>query len=104
MRCGSPTPPPTNGATVSWKRTSNPVAGWNTRVTLKNPRPPSVPTGLDLTIEEYFAAAGAIGLLAAQLDEPEAEWAAKWSLEFGTKMAALARAKRREAMKRKPVR
>ncbi len=86
---------------MSWKRTLHPVEGWNTRIALANPRPPAVPTGLDLTIEEYFAAAGAIGLLSAQLDEPDPAWAAKWSLEFGARMADLARARRRENMKRK---
>lgn len=30
---------------------------------------------LDLTPEEYFAAAGAMGLLAAQLQEPDPDWA-----------------------------
>jgi hypothetical protein len=87
---------------VSWtKRRGNPVSGWNTRVQLVNPRPPAVPVGLDLKIEEYFAAAGAIGLLSAQLEEPDQEWAARWSLEFGKTMAALARSKRQETLKRK---
>jgi hypothetical protein len=79
---------------VSWKRSVNPVSGWNTKQALANPRPPAVPASLDLTIEEYFAAAGAIGLLAAQLDEPDPVWAAKWALEFGITMAAMARTQR----------
>jgi hypothetical protein len=86
---------------VSWKRRGNPVSGWNSRTEFVNPRPPAAPAGLDIKIEEYFAAAGAIGLLAAQLDEPDQEWAARWSLAFGKRMAALARSQRLEAVKRK---
>ena len=67
--------------------------GWNVG-RFVNPRPPAVPATLQLTLEEYYAAAGAIGLLAAQLQEPDAEWALEWSLDFGEKMAAASRRRR----------
>lgn len=58
---------------------------------LQNPRPPAAPASLDLSLEEYFAAAGVIGLLSAQVEEPDAEWASRWALAFGKTMAAHAR-------------
>jgi hypothetical protein len=79
---------------VSWKQGVPPVAGWNLRTALENPRPPAVPASLDLTLDEYYAAAGAMGLLAAQLDAPDAEWAASWALDFGKVMADEARRRR----------
>lgn len=72
------------------------MSGWNTRLALQNPRPPAVPATLDLTLAEYYAAAGVIGLLSAQLEEPDPEWAVKWSLDFGEKMAAAAKRRRRK--------
>ncbi len=77
-----------------------PMPGWNSRVPLTNPRPPAVPASLDLTLEEYYAAAGAIGLLSAQLQEPDPEWASAWSLDFGERMAAEARRRRLKAVKK----
>jgi hypothetical protein len=62
---------------------------------LSNPRPPAVPATLNITLEEYYAAAGAIGLLSAQLHEPDPEWAMKWSFEFGERMAKEARRRRK---------
>lgn len=90
------------------KGNSTPCAGWNTNIpvgktladSMNNPRPPAVPATLHISLEEYYAAAGAIGLLSAQLQEPEAEWAAQWSLEFGEKMAALARRRRLKPAKK----
>lgn len=79
---------------MSDKQTDSTTRGWNSRRAIKNPKPPAVPATLDLSLEEYYAAAGAIGLLSAQLDEPEAQWAAEWSLDFGEKMAAEARRRR----------
>lgn len=61
--------------------------------------PPAVPATLELTLEEYYAAAAAIGLLAAQGDEPDPLWASQWALDFGTIMAAEAR--KRRAKRRK---
>lgn len=86
---------------MGWQRTKTPVVGWNTRESLNNPRPPAAPASLDLRLEEYFAAAGAIGLLSAQLEEPDPEWASEWSLRFGERMAAAARKRRLSVVKRK---
>lgn len=72
------------------------MAGWNPRTALKNPRPPAVPASLELTLDEYYAAAGAIGLLSAQIEEPEPGWAARWALDFGEQMATEARKRRRK--------
>lgn len=72
------------------------MRGWNSRIALVNPRPPAVPASMDISIEEYFAAAGAIGLLSAQLDEPDPEWAIKWALDFGERMAAEAKRRRKK--------
>lgn len=77
------------------------LAGWNPRASLVNPRPPAVPATLNITLEEYYAAAGAIGLLSAQLEEPDPEWAMKWSLDFGERMAAEARRRRARRRSRK---
>lgn len=79
-------------------RRTKATPGWKPRSPssrLTNPRPPAVPATLDLTIDEYYAAAGAIGLLAAQGEECDPEWAADWALEFGRTMAAKARTKRK---------
>ena len=79
---------------MNWKSSRQPTRGWNTRVALLNPRAPAVPATLDITLEEYYAAAGAIGLLSAQLQEPDPRWASEWSLNFGATMAAEARRRR----------
>lgn len=76
--------------------------GWKPRrprtaTALANPRPPAAPATLDLTLEEYYAAAGAMGLLAAQGEECDPEWAAEWALKFGVKLAAKARERRNKA-------
>ena len=81
---------------MSWRRNVVPMAGWNTRVDFANPRPPAAPATLDLRLEEYYAAASIIGLLSAQLHEPDPEWVSKWALDFGEQMAAESR-KRRSA-------
>lgn len=67
---------------------------------MQNPRPPAAPASLDLDLDEYYAAAGAMGLLAAQLEEPDPDWAADWSIKFGEMMAEKIR-KRRAARRRK---
>jgi hypothetical protein len=85
---------------VSWHRTKRPAQGWNTRTALQNPRPPAAPASLDLTLEQYFAAAAVMGLLSAQIDEPEPEWACEWSLKFGETMAAAARKRQRKGRRR----
>lgn len=85
---------------MSWRRTGSPVVGWNTRQAMQNPRPPAAPASLDLTLEQYFAAAGVMGLLSAQLEEPDPEWACEWALDFGEKMAAAARKRRLKSVPR----
>ncbi len=77
------------------------MPGWNAQreTALANPRPPATPATLSLTLDEYFAAAATIGLLAAQEHEPDPEWAKNWSLDFGERMAREAR--RRRAKKRR---
>lgn len=79
---------------VSWRQTEQPVQGWNTRRAYMNPRPPAVPATMDITLEEYFSAAAVMGLLAAQIDQPDPEWASEWALKFGTLMAEKARKRR----------
>ena len=54
---------------------------------LANPKPPAVPANLDLTLEQYFAACAAIGLLSSQHEEPDQDAAVQWTLEFGEKLA-----------------
>jgi hypothetical protein len=73
-----------------------PVAGWNTATALANPRTPAVPASLDLTLEEYFAAAALVGILGAQHKEPDMAWASKWASEMGVVMAAEARKRRKK--------
>lgn len=85
---------------MSWRRTKQPVRGWNSRMQMQNPRPPAAPASLDLSLEEYFAAAGAMGLLSAQLEEPDAEWALNWSLDFGERMAREAERRRKTKRRR----
>ena len=74
------------------------------RIALTNPRPPAAPATLDITLEEYYAAAGAIGLLSAQIEEPDPEWVCEWSHKFGATMAEAARKRRRLKMKTKAQR
>jgi hypothetical protein len=64
------------------------------RIAVSNPRPPAVPATLGLTLEEYFAAAALMGLLAAQDEEFDQDWASEWALDIGAKMATKALARR----------
>jgi len=79
------------------------MRGWNPRsvTSLRNPRTPAVPATLDLTLEEYYAAAAVVGLLSAQLEEPDMDWVVGWALDFGERMARESRA-RREKRRPKP--
>jgi len=72
-----------------------PTPGWNTGTAFLNPRTPAVPASLELTLEEYFAAAALVGILGAQQKEPDMAWASKWANEMGATMAAEARKRRR---------
>lgn len=76
--------PPTPG----WKALGHPRGAW------KNPRTPSVPATLDLTLEEYFSAGALIGILSSQAEEPNQRWACDWSFQMGRAMAKEARRRR----------
>lgn len=70
-----------------------PAPGWHGRAkptTWINPRPPAAP-GLIRNLEEYYAAAVVMGLVASQSEEPNKEWAAEWALDVGEIMAKKAR-------------
>lgn len=49
---------------------------------------------LELSLEEFFAMAGAIGLLSASIDDPDLDAVAERALDLGERMAAKARARR----------
>lgn len=83
-----------------WTPNRTPSRGWNSRRALKNPRTPAVPATLDISQEEYFAAAALMGLLAAQMEQPDAEWAAGLALDFGATMAKKARQRRKRKTRR----
>lgn len=85
-------PKPTPGW-KGWSIGGPKAVGW------RNPRPPAVPATLDLRLEEYFAAASVMGLLAAQLDEPDQKWCTTWSFQMGRRMAIEARRRRRQPIK-----
>jgi len=55
-----------------------------------------VTSTLDLTLEDYYACATLMGLLAAQKREPDRKWCCEWALEMGAKMAAASRKRRRK--------
>jgi hypothetical protein len=74
-----------------------PAGGWpRIQPAFVNARVPSVPTTLDLRLNEYFAGAIVMGLMAAADREPNTEWAQQWAFNFGEKMAAEAYRRRRE--------
>ncbi len=74
-----------------------PTPGWKglARVGWRNPRAPSVPATLDLTLDEYFTATSLMGLLASQVDEPNQRWCCDWSFKMGRAMATEAKRLRR---------
>lgn len=55
-----------------------------------------MPATLNLTQEEYYAAATLMGLLASQAEEPNKKWARDWSFCMGDLMALEARRRRRK--------
>jgi hypothetical protein len=56
---------------------------------------------LDIRLDEYYAAATLMGLLASQHDEPNQKWACEWAFDMGRRMAAeAARQRRRRGSKR----
>lgn len=76
---------------------SNTLPGWqgNPLALPANPRPPLVPLALDLSLEGYYAAAVAIGLLASQHREPDPKWACQWAFDMGQRMAHEERKRRK---------
>ncbi len=76
--------------TPGWKGYAAMRHGW------RNPRTPAVPATLDITLDEYFAAASVMGLLASQVEEPDPQWCADWSFRMGRTMAAEAQRRRRK--------
>lgn len=84
-------------ATISSWKAARPVPGWNARTPFVNPRAPAVPATLDINLEEYYTAAALIGILCAQGNEPDMDWAADWSEKMGAKMAARSRKRRRRS-------
>jgi hypothetical protein len=100
-RALSPKPPRArrSGAGAGTHR-SKPTPGWKglsaIRLGWRNPRTPAVPATLDLTLDEYFAAASVMGLLASQVEEPDRRWCCDWSFKMGRTMATEARRRRRK--------
>ncbi len=85
------------GARATVRRT--PTPGWKALSGLrlrgwKNPRTPSVPATLELTLDEYFTATSLMGLLASQSEEPNQRWCCDWSFKMGHTMAREARKRR----------
>jgi hypothetical protein len=87
------------GAAGTRKPDTRPTPGWKglstARIGWRNPRTPSVPATLDLTLDEYFTATSLMGLLASQVDEPDPKWCRDWSFRMGRAMAVEARRRRR---------
>jgi hypothetical protein len=81
-------------------RAGKPTPGWkprlDTRTAFVNPRPPAVPAMLDIRIEEYYAAASLMGLLASMGDEPDQKWACRWAFQMGTRMARESKKRRKK--------
>lgn len=90
-RSGAGTDTARNTPTPGWKSAGALRLGW------RNPRTPSVPATLDLTLDEYFTATSLMGLLASQMDEPNQRWCCDWSFKMGRLMAREARQRRKRA-------
>lgn len=78
-------PKPTPG----WKPRNQKPGGWS------NPRPPSVPSTMDLRLNEYYAGAALIGVLSSQGEEPDLRWIRKWTWQLADEMCADALRRRR---------
>lgn len=72
-------------------KSPTPGLRWGHPEAMANPRPPAVPATLHLSLEQYYAACAAVGMLSAQTAEPDQDSAVQWSVEFGAKMAAATR-------------
>ncbi len=79
--------------------TAKPTPGWKAKNDLRhgwrNPRTPSVPATLELSLDEYYTAASLLGLISSQAEEPNQDWCRDWSFSMGSKMATEARKRRR---------
>jgi len=76
--------------------------GWQGRRTgLVNSRPPALPIDLahEMTLEDYYAAAALIGILAAQHEEPNHDWACQSAIDMGNRMASTVRQRKSRRMK-----
>lgn len=93
-RKGTAAPPPRQAGRAKPGK-SEPAPGWPRGTRFVNPRPPSVPTTLDLRLNEYFAGAIVMGLMAASDREPNKRWTRKWSFDMGDEMQAEALRRRR---------
>jgi hypothetical protein len=58
-------------------------------------RPDGTVDGLDLSLEEYFAAVALLGVLASQSHEPDHVWACRWAWTMADHMMDEARKRRR---------
>ena len=50
---------------------------------------------MDLRLDEYYAAAALMGVLASQGDEPDHKWVCEWSWKMGREMANEAKRRRK---------
>jgi hypothetical protein len=69
-----------NSPTPGWKGTAI-LSGW------VNPRAPAVPATLHLTLDAYYAGCALIGILAAQTEQPNIDWASETAIEQGRNIA-----------------
>jgi hypothetical protein len=100
-----PSPPRRLRRGAGRAKTNQPKPGWPThsdpRTLFVNSRVPSVPSTLDLRLNEYFAGAIVMGLMASATREPNKSWAKKWSFDFGEDMQAEALRRRRSQLRDK---
>jgi hypothetical protein len=92
-----PAAPPPHQVGRARPKASEPAPGWPRGTRFVNARPPSVPTTLDLRLNEYYAGAVVIGLTASADREPNKKWARKWSFDMGDEMQAEALLRRRRS-------
>lgn len=83
----------TNTTAIATKDAGSSGLFWGRAQLLTNPRPPAAPATLNLSLEQYYAACAAVGLLSAQTSEPDQDSAVRWSVEFGEKLANATRQK-----------
>jgi hypothetical protein len=76
---------------------AKPTPGWKPRNPRgwSNPRPPSVPSTMDLRLDEYYAGAALIGVIASQGEEPDLRWVREWTWKLADQMCADALKRRR---------